>query len=118
MIAGLIGLGSAALLAFALTIRDPALPGGAARIVVGASWPVMAAIFGFFERGATARLGMASVILAICVGTLGRPALIMDRALMNQAQIDPSLTRRKVAGYVALLVAAGTAAAWETWRTS
>ena len=118
MIAGLIGLGSAALLVFALTIRDPALPRGGARIVVRASWPVIAAVFAFFERSTTARLGMAAVILAISVGTLGRPALIMDRALTNQAQADPSLTRRKAAGYIALVLAAGTAAALETWRTS
>ncbi len=94
------------------------MPAGGARIVVGASWPVMAAIFAIFERSTTARLGMAMVILAICVGTLGRPALIMDRALANQAQTDPSLTRRKVAGYIALVLAALTAAGWETWRTS
>lgn len=115
---GLVGLGSTALLAFALTIRDPAVPAGGVRKVVAASWLVLAAVFAILERSTMARLGMSMVVLAICVSTLGRPALIMDRVLTKQAQADPSLTRRKVAGYIALILAALTAAGVETWRTS
>ncbi|TQJ52245.1 hypothetical protein [Phycicoccus sp. SLBN-51] len=115
MTPGLLALGVAALVSFLLILRDPAIHRGPERFIIASSWPAMIALFGFLQRTDVDRLGFAVVVGAICIATLGRPALIMDRILKPEAQTDSTLTNRKVAGVVALIVAAGAAAAWSVW---
>lgn len=112
MTLGLAVLGIAAVLAFALILRDPGIPSGPERFIIAASWPLMIGTFALLQHAERDRLGLAAVVGSICVSTLGRPALIMDRVLTDEANNDPSLTPRKVAGIVALIVSGGAAAVW------
>lgn len=114
MTAGLIALGVAAALSFVLIARDPAVGLGPGRFIVAASWPAMLGLFALLNTGERDRLGFAGVIGAVCVATLGRPALIMDRALTREAARDPALNKRKAAGIIAFIAAALVAAAWAT----
>lgn len=115
MTPGLLSLGAAALVSFMLILRDPAIHRGPERFIIAGSWPAMIALFAVLQRAEVDRLGFAGVVVAICIATLGRPALIMDRVLSTKAQTDGTLTSRKVAGVVALIVTAGAAAAWSVW---
>ena len=115
MTPGLLALGGAALASFLLILRDPAIHRGPERFIIAGSWPTMIALFAFLQHADVDRLGFAAVVAAICIATLGRPALIMDRVLTTKAQTDTTLTRRKIAGVAALLVTAGAAAAWSVW---
>ncbi len=112
---GLLALCGVGVVAFVLIERDPAIPRGRERFVFAASWPAMIALFAILERTEIARFGFAAMLGAICFATLGRPALIMDLALTPAARRDPSLTSRKVAGYVALVVVGAAAAGWAVW---
>ena len=113
---GLLALGAAAIVSFALILRDPAIHPGPERYIIAGSWPAMIALFGLLQRADVDRLGFAAVVASICIATLGRPALIMDRVLTREAERDNSLTGRKVAGIVALMVVGLAAAAWSVWN--
>lgn len=75
----------------------------------------MMGVFALLQHGERDRLGFAAVVTSICVATLGRPALIMDRALTERAKSDASLTGRKVAGFLALILTGFAAAVWSTF---
>jgi len=112
---GLLALGGMAIVSFALILRDPAVPRGPERFVIAGSWPAMIALFALLNHSEIDQLGFAGVLASVCIATLGRPALIMDRALTREAERDRSLNGRKAAGIVAFIVAALAAAAWSTW---
>ena len=86
MTPGLLALGVAALVSFLLILRDPAIHRGPERFIIASSWPAMIALFGFLQRTDVDRLGFAVVVGAICIATLGGPALIMDREQREAAE--------------------------------
>lgn len=101
---GLIALIGTAVLAAALVLRDPAVRSLRARVTIVAVLTAAMTAVGVFDDSNGDRLGLAAMIGLVCIVTLGRPALLVDDVLTDQAKSDSRLDGRKAAGTGALLV--------------
>jgi hypothetical protein len=106
-VAAAIGAG---LLAGALTVREPKLKGSwQERAIVAAAWP-LGAVVATLIGPSWLPAGVAAVYLAACIGTWGRPGLLIDQYVDLWPAGNEGLQKRRVFGLVAVTVTAVVAA--------